>query len=208
MYCTKCGKKLEEDAKYCRYCGNDLHNNNKSPQHISNAVKTDNNSFFIHKKHITIGIFIVIVLIYVLSIRCKAGFCPLPSTIKGDYCMAHTCNKSDCYNEIVKGENYCYTHSLFESSDEIAFSNIRIDHNSIHTICTATIKNNGRKTYSFVEVKGRFINSSGTIVDTEWTYAVGSEGLAPGESTTFELHIDKNLRITECDLVILDYDKD
>ena len=34
-------------------------------------------------------------------------------------------------------------------------------------------------------VNGKFKNSSGTILDTDWTYAVGSEGLEPGEFLNF-----------------------
>ena len=77
-----------------------------------------------------------------------------------------------------------------------------------YTICTATITNNGKKTYTFIEVKGKFKNSSGTILDTDWTYAVGSEGLAPGESASFRLSVDKDSNITKCDLEFLDYDKE
>ena len=80
--------------------------------------------------------------------------------------------------------------------------------NSSYTICTATITNNGKKTYTFVQVKGKFKDSSGTILDTDWTYAVGSEGLAPGESTTFRLSVNKNANISKCDFEIIDYNKE
>ena len=68
--------------------------------------------------------------------------------------------------------------------------------------------NNGRKTYTFVEIKGKFKNSSGTVLDTDWTYAVGSEGIASGESTTLRLSVKKNYDIKKCDLEILDYQKE
>ena len=39
--------------------------------------------------------------------------------------------------------------------------------------------------YRFVKVKAQFKNSYGKIVDTDWTYAVDSTWLDPGESKTF-----------------------
>ena len=50
---------------------------------------------------------------------------------------------------------------------------------------------------TFVEIKGKFIDVYGRIIDTDWTYAVGSEGLAPGESTTFRLSVEKNREILD-----------
>ncbi|MGN0611906.1 MAG: FxLYD domain-containing protein [Ruminiclostridium sp.] len=130
----------------------------------------------------------------------------------------HTCKIDGCTNKIAAGKNYCYIHSQTASSgltytpevaeDVLDFSNIEISHNSSYTVCTGTIKNNGRRTYTFVEVKGKFKNASGTVLDTDWTYAVGSDGLAPGESTTFRLSVKKDTAITKCTIEILDYDKE
>ena len=39
--------------------------------------------------------------------------------------------------------------------------------------------------YRYVKVKAQFKNYSGSIVDTDWTYAVDSTWLEPGESKTF-----------------------
>ena len=78
--------------------------------------------------------------------------------------------------------------------------------NSSYTICTGSVKNNGTKTYSFIEVMGAFKGSNGNVIATDWTYAAGSEGLAPGESTTFRLSVDKNYDIKSCSVSLLDYD--
>lgn len=86
------------------------------------------------------------------------------------------------------------------------FSNIQISSNSSYTICTGTVTNNGNKTYKFVQIKGSFKDSSGTVLDTDSTYAVGSEGLAPGESKTFRMSVDKNYSIESCSVSIYDYD--
>ena len=93
-----------------------------------------------------------------------------------------------------------YNYTPEKAEDVIAFSNISITSNSSYTIYTATVTNNGKRTYTFVEVKGKFKNSSGTVLDTDWTYAVGSEELAPGESVSIRLSVKKDSNITKCDL--------
>lgn len=97
--------------------------------------------------------------------------------------------------------------SSYESAyTALKFSNIKVSSNSSYIICTGTVTNNGSKTYKFVKIKGSFKNSSGTVVDTDSTYAVGSEGLAPSESKTFRMSVDKNYQISSCSVSIYDYD--
>lgn len=87
----------------------------------------------------------------------------------------------------------------------LKISNTKVTSNSSYTICTGTLTNNGKATYKFVQVKGAFQNSSGKVVDTDSTYAVGQEGLAPGESTTFRLSIKKNTSVTKCNVTIFSF---
>ena len=68
------------------------------------------------------------------------------------------------------------------------------------------VKNTGNKTYKYIEVKGSFKDSAGNVVDTDWTYAAGSEGLSPDESTTFKLSVTKNFDIKSCSVSLLDFD--
>ena len=113
--------------------------------------------------------------------------------------------------DVYKKGGYMSSSSSNSSSYESAYSVLKISgisvtNNSNYTVCTGTITNNGKKTYKFVEVKGSFKNSSGTVLDTDWTYAVGSEGLAPGESKTFRMSVPKNYDIKSCSVIIQDYD--
>ena len=97
--------------------------------------------------------------------------------------------------------------SSYESAySALKISGVSVTSNSSYTVCTGTITNNGKKTYKFVQVKGAFKNSSGTTIDTDSTYAVGSEGLAPGESKTFRMSVSKNYSISKCSVSIYDYD--
>lgn len=78
--------------------------------------------------------------------------------------------------------------------------------NGSYTICTGKVTNNGKKNYKFVTVKGSFMDSSGTVLDTDSTYAVGSEGLEPGESSSFRLSVSKDSKIDSCSVSLLDCD--
>lgn len=101
---------------------------------------------------------------------------------------------------------------LFERVLDNAFHNFDITYTSVHTdsnytICTGSLKNTGSETYIFVELKGAFKDEVGNVIDTDWTYAVGVEGLAPDESTSFRLSVPKNKRIVSCSVSVLEYDK-
>lgn len=101
--------------------------------------------------------------------------------------------------------------SYLSSSYESAYTALKITvdsvtSNSSYTVCTGKVTNNGKKTYKFVTVKGSFKDSSGTTLDTDETYAVGSEGLEPEESSSFRLSVPKDYDIDSCSVSISDYD--
>ena len=68
-----------------------------------------------------------------------------------------------------------------------------------------TVKNNSSSTVSYVKVKCAFMDNSGNVIDTNWTYAVGSEGLAPGESKKWEMMVSYDRKIDKCRATILDF---
>lgn len=218
MYCSKCGMQVSDEAAFCMHCGNRLCEESKESDSQGRIIGQSPKRISYSKKYLIIGITILLLVIYIFHIRCKSGFCPLPSSFYGDYCIVHTCDIKGCYNKAVKETTYCHTHTLPSSitfnyipekaEDVIDFSNISIHSSTSYTICTATVTNNGNRTYTFVEVKGKFKDSSGTILDTDRTYAVGSEGLAPGESVSIRLFVKKDSDISQCDLDILDYDRE
>lgn len=88
----------------------------------------------------------------------------------------------------------------------LKITDLELEHNSSYTVCTGKVENTGEKTYYYVELKGSFKDMSGNVLDTDWTYAVGTEGLAPGESTSFRISVDKDYEIDDCSVSILDYD--
>ena len=220
MRCSKCGNKVKNDSTFCTRCGNKLVTETQSSDISGQEQPTTScpTIYNPYKRYIIIGLIAVCFLGYFFGVRCKAGLCLLPSGFHSEYCVVHTCKIDDCPNKKAADKNFCYTHSPAPSpgisytpekgEDVLEFSDINVSHNSSYTVCTGTVTNNGRKTYTFVEVKGKFEDSSGTVLDTDWTYAVGSEGLAPGESVTFRLSVDKDRTIAKCSVEILDYDKE
>lgn len=100
-----------------------------------------------------------------------------------------------------------FSSSSYESAySALNFSDIYVSSNSSYTVCTGKVTNNGKKTYRFVTIKGAFEDASGTVVDTDSTYAVGSEGLAPGESKSFRMSVRRDSTIEDCSVSITDYD--
>ena len=132
--------------------------------------------------------------------KCGASGCNNTKTTDGYYCSSHTCFNYDCNSYKSKTDTYCSYHEMLYSSysssysesatDVLDFSNVKLTDSSSYTCCSGTLTNNGSKTYYFVQVKGAFKDVYGNVIDTDWTYAVGSEGLAPGESTKFEIYVD------------------
>lgn len=111
---------------------------------------------------------------------------------------------------LTPGESSDSNHGSYSSYESVysalKFSEIYVSSNSGYTVCTGKLTNNGKKTYRFVTIKGSFKNSHGTVVDTDSTYAVGSEGLAPGESKSFRMSVSKDTTIKDCSISITDYD--
>lgn len=100
--------------------------------------------------------------------------------------------------------DYSYMDAYTYATLYLQTSQIKIEHNTSYTICTGTIKNTGTYTIKFVKIKGSFQDYSGKTLDTDWTYAVGAEGLSPGESTSFRMSVPKNLSIKKCSVSIIE----
>ena len=74
-----------------------------------------------------------------------------------------------------------------------------------YTTISGSLRNNTSVTLSFVKLKV-FLENNGVVVDTDSTYAVGSEGLAPGETTQWEWMFGPNPpKSDKCGASLLDY---
>ena len=95
----------------------------------------------------------------------------------------------------------------YESAERVLkISNVKLTSNTSYMIIEGTVTNNGDLTYDYVKVKGMFLDDTGTVVDTDWTYAVGGEHLRPGESSTFSMSTKKSPKIFKARVELLDYE--
>lgn len=92
-------------------------------------------------------------------------------------------------------------HNAFRITDVSVTSNGKSS-----KVATGTIKNNDTESHTFAYIKVSFLDSDMDVVSVEGLYAVGKEGLSPGESTTWRVHTDYNSKITSARAEVVDYD--
>lgn len=227
-FCRYCGTQISETDIECPHCGKSLKSAiiadeskeidtslNVIPDYTQNKTR-----FNFSNKKILVAI-VVIVLIAIgaaMNIgRCQESGCNNRVVSGSDYCYTHKCAISSCDSRRFSYSNYCITHyriydddanknTTYVPSYQLRISNISLSSNSSYTIAEGTITNNSDETVSYVKIKGSFETSSGKVVDTDWTYAVGSEGLEPGESCKWRMSVSKDGSIKSCTVTILDFD--
>ena len=149
---------------------------------------------------IILGIIIVWAIWYSAT-RCEYSGCNEHKTSSSSYCEYH----KRYYDNLLKSYSNS-DNSSYKSKFDLQISGVSVSTNSAATYCTGTIKNTGSSTFKFVKVKGSFKDYNGNVIETGDSYAVGSEGLAPGESTTFRISCSRNTSVKSCSVSIYDYD--
>lgn len=75
-----------------------------------------------------------------------------------------------------------------------------------YIIAEADLYNKGDVTVYFVKVKVEMLDENKNVIDTEWTYAVGGEGIKPGAKAHFDMMFE-NLEGTESRTIsVMDFD--
>ena len=224
-FCKYCGLQISDDAEFCQGCGKKVgaKSDTPIPQPMRNTTEPKVHFMKSNSKKVpvligTIAVIVLIVVCLVNSGKCESKGCSNKAISGMDYCYTHKCAVTSCDSKRYSLSNYCYSHYKVYDDDastsytpqvysyELKISNIKLSSNSSYSIAEGTITNNSDQTVSYVKIKGSFKNSSGTVIDTDWTYAVGSEGLAPGESCTWRMSVKKDYSIKECSVSILDFD--
>lgn len=226
-FCKYCGMEISETDTLCPNCGRNLKSDStKKANRKNSAINYIDIVTKSIREHIKLlfGIVTLIVCALVVVIVANPGKCKytgcVNKTVSGsNYCYSHKCAVESCKNSCFVYSNYCYKHYLLYDDDaqeefsgdsvysyELKISNVKLSSNGSYTIAEGTITNNSDQTVRFVEIKGAFKTSSGSVVDTDWTYAVGSEGLAPGESSKWRLSVSKDWSIKDCTVTVIDFD--
>lgn len=72
--------------------------------------------------------------------------------------------------------------------------------------CYATLKNVSKSTHRYVEVRITYYDKDENVLTTDWTYAVGSEGIRTGESQQFDIMTRVRGEVVKYKIEIQDYD--
>ena len=226
-FCKYCGAQIEDGTRQCPHCNKELpvqyHVQNtqvESPATSPSSIQSvDVRSWL--KKSIVWGILTVLVVVVILSSvgsgKCDYSSCKHKAVDGYDYCYTHKCAISDCNDSCFVYSNYCHSHYLLYDDDAVSnskyvpsyqlkISNVQVYTQGNYTYAEGTVTNNSDTTVTFLKIKGSFETGSGAVVDTDWTYAVGSEGLAPGETCKWKMSVTKDYDIDDCDISIIDYD--
>lgn len=94
------------------------------------------------------------------------------------------------FERIVRYTSSNSSIQTLSKSDSISKDGLTVEgtyHDVHNPYVDGTITNNSDETVRFVEVKVALYND-GKVTDTDWTYAVGAEGLEPGESSQWKLY--------------------
>lgn len=219
-FCKYCGQPVSETDSFCTHCGKNLSPQPETAEEKGkplDKLKATLKTLLSHKyakPAVAVVVAIGLVLLILPMFR-RCSVCGNKAVSGSEYCYSHKCVLSSCTNGRFGTSNYCYTHyKLYDedaqkskvSSSQLKISGITITSNSSYTIAQGTIKNNSSSTVKFVTIKGAFKDRSGSTVDTDWTYAVGSEGLAPGESCKWRMSVEKDTSIKSCTVTITDFD--
>jgi len=89
-------------------------------------------------------------------------------------------------------------------NDGLAVTKCSEDEYGYATIA-GTLRNNTSVPLVFVQLKVMLVKN-GSVVDTDSVYAVGNEGLGPGEQTTWEWMFSNAPSFTQCSAKLLDFD--
>lgn len=114
------------------------------------------------KGNSSLGLIVLSVLIIIISL--------LTIIIK-----PYTYNEKGTNSTTSKSSNSLTSSTL--NTSYLSISDVKVTHNSSYTVCTGkiTVKSTSPYKYHFIQVKGAFKDKSGKTVDTDSTYAIGSE---------------------------------
>ena len=188
IICNKCSNKYPSQLESCPFCDKEII-----------ALKTNN-------KKIVFAIVLLVLLIISFIVnkyydtRCYYEGCY--DTRNSMYCIKHT-KEFEQSLELLKE----YTEALSKKSD-LKLTNVSLNKGksySSYYYASGSLTNYSSKTVKYVKVKVLFKNANGTIVDTDWTYAVASEGLAPYETIKWECSVKKDYNITNVSAEVVDF---
>lgn len=111
----------------------------------------------------------------------------------------------EIYNSDYGNNRNIYKNNSLDTT-YLKLSNVNLSSSSSYNYCSGLISTSSSSPYKYhyIKVKASFLNNYGTVIDTDWTYAIGSEWLEPGESSKFKLSVEKDYNISKCVVTIME----
>lgn len=81
-----------------------------------------------------------------------------------------------------------------------------VTYNRGYYYCNGTVHNVSSSTHYYVKVKVTYYDNNNTVLTTDWTYVVGSEGIRGGENQQFEIMTKVSGEVDKYSVEILDWD--
>lgn len=125
--------------------------------------------------------------------------------IAQNYLVAETPRKSAEY--FIKLKTYNSIEELWEArrNKSLIVQSYSGYSKGSYFVVSGTVKNNTSSTVRFVVVKIELIDKNGNVFDSDTTYAVGEEGISPGNSAKFECYLDDDRDIEKYSASIFSY---
>ncbi|MCD7032865.1 FxLYD domain-containing protein [Metabacillus sp. GX 13764] len=132
-----------------------------------------------------------------------------PSITTDQYTVSFM-NKDGKINEIGGTENTTTTTSNFNNySNEIELKVMDVNYTSSegYNYVSGAVKNNGDNTYTYVKLKVSYMDESGNVLDTDFTYADDGEGIMPDEEKSYQFMTRKreDVKYSKCTVRIVDF---
>jgi len=95
----------------------------------------------------------------------------------------------------------------YSRKNPFTFENTSLSSSGDYVYFRGSIKNNSDLTYKFVEVRATYYDINKNVITTDITYAVGNEGIRPGERKEFEIITRVRGEVYSGSIEIYDYSK-
>jgi hypothetical protein len=95
------------------------------------------------------------------------------------------------FERTVTSEKGNYSIAVLGKSDTVTQDNLTVTgtyHAVSNPYVEGTITNNSSKTVRYIKIKIALYDKNNSVIDTAWTYAIGAEGIAPGESSKWKVY--------------------
>ena len=194
--CPECAANISDKASSCPHCGyplessadtlsvNDIAQTDDSLKDTSIDTKSSNRKS--HNKKLIATIAVIVAIAMVACIAVALSNCSSSQSFTKSQSDA---SRTTTYGGSRNDSNDTSSNAVYLKFLVITDDSCEYDESTGYAKTTGYIKNtSSSSTYYYVKVRQTFYgDGDNSVSDSDWTYAVDSDGLRPGESKKFEL---------------------